>query len=207
MFLVSPCSCICPIHWSHVFKTEDEDVVGAAPTGVAPTISEWPTILLPTTLRFVSEVRRYVYNVSISWHHHNIDKLLRVYCELTIMRDFASDVIQVFHQSLSYITQCIKNWRWKEDLHISTSSLIRSCTFCWWRHNMLHFIFVISTTGPVGTLYICRRSGETKFKQTLLFPHRNVFCELLSKNPVFWPNLKYQSNHTLFALISTMADI
>ena len=31
---------------------ENDDVVGAVPTGDAPTISEWSTIVLPTKVRF-----------------------------------------------------------------------------------------------------------------------------------------------------------
>ena len=38
MFLASSCSCLCPIHWSQVLSRE-EDTVGAAPTGDAP--SAW----------------------------------------------------------------------------------------------------------------------------------------------------------------------
>ena len=34
---------------------ENEDVVGAAPTGDAPTTSEWSTILLPTKVRLILE--------------------------------------------------------------------------------------------------------------------------------------------------------
>ena len=37
-------------------QVEDEDVVGAAPTGDAPTTSEWSTILLPTKVRLKLEV-------------------------------------------------------------------------------------------------------------------------------------------------------
>ena len=36
------------------------DVVGAAPTGDAPTISEWSTILLPTKVRLILEVWQYL---------------------------------------------------------------------------------------------------------------------------------------------------
>ena len=35
---------------------ENEDVVGAAPTGATPTVSEWSTILLPIKVRFILEV-------------------------------------------------------------------------------------------------------------------------------------------------------
>ena len=38
---------------------ENEDVVGAAPTGDAPTTSELSTILLPTKVRLILEVLRY----------------------------------------------------------------------------------------------------------------------------------------------------
>ena len=34
----------------------EKDVVGAAPAGDAPTISEWSTILLPTKVHLISEV-------------------------------------------------------------------------------------------------------------------------------------------------------
>ena len=37
-------------------KVENEDVVGPAPTGDAPTTSEWSTLLLPTIVRFVLEI-------------------------------------------------------------------------------------------------------------------------------------------------------
>ena len=40
------------------FQVENEDVVGAAPTGDAPTTSEWSTIVLPTKVRFILEVSR-----------------------------------------------------------------------------------------------------------------------------------------------------
>ena len=40
---------------------ENEDVVGAAPTGDAPTTSEWSTILLPTEVRLILEVLRYLF--------------------------------------------------------------------------------------------------------------------------------------------------
>ena len=40
-------------------QVENEDVVGAAPTGDAPTTSEWSTILLPTKVRLILETWRY----------------------------------------------------------------------------------------------------------------------------------------------------
>ena len=42
-------------------QVENEDVVGAAPTGDAPTTSEWLTILLPTAVRLILEVLRYIH--------------------------------------------------------------------------------------------------------------------------------------------------
>ena len=39
---------------------ENEDVVGAAPTGDAPTTSEWSAILLPTKVRLILDVLRYI---------------------------------------------------------------------------------------------------------------------------------------------------
>ena len=37
-------------------KAENEDVVGAAPTGDAPTTSEWSTSLLPTKVWLILDV-------------------------------------------------------------------------------------------------------------------------------------------------------
>ena len=39
-------------------QVENEDVVGAAPTGDAPTTSDWST--LPTKVRLIFEVLRYI---------------------------------------------------------------------------------------------------------------------------------------------------
>ena len=41
-------------------QDKNEDVVGAAPTGNAPTISEWSTMLLPVKVRLILEVWRYL---------------------------------------------------------------------------------------------------------------------------------------------------
>ena len=41
-------------------QVENEDVVGAAPTGDAPTTSEWSTILFPTKVRLILEMLRYI---------------------------------------------------------------------------------------------------------------------------------------------------
>ena len=41
-------------------SVENEEVVGAAPTGDAPTTSELSTILLPTKVRLILEVLRYI---------------------------------------------------------------------------------------------------------------------------------------------------
>ena len=41
-------------------KVENEDVVGAAPTGDAPTTSEWSTIFFPTKVCLILEVLRYI---------------------------------------------------------------------------------------------------------------------------------------------------
>ena len=41
-------------------QVENEDVVGAAPTGDAPTTSEWSTIVLPTKVRLILEVLWYI---------------------------------------------------------------------------------------------------------------------------------------------------
>ena len=56
VFVTQSCVGLCyrgTIHWSQVLN---EDVVGAARTGDAPTTSEWSTILLPIKVWLISEV-------------------------------------------------------------------------------------------------------------------------------------------------------
>ena len=45
---------------------DNEDVVGAAPTGDDPTTTEWSTILLPNEVRLVSKIWR---NYRWKWIH------------------------------------------------------------------------------------------------------------------------------------------
>ena len=53
---------------------ENEDVVGAAPTGDDPTTSEWSTIVLPPKVQLILEVWQYVtiYCLSNMRHHYDI---------------------------------------------------------------------------------------------------------------------------------------
>ena len=55
MYIVLSSTCRFPIKRSQV---ENEDVVGAAPTGDAPTTYELSTILLPTKVCLILEVLR-----------------------------------------------------------------------------------------------------------------------------------------------------
>ena len=49
MNLVSSCSCLCPMHEAMCY-VENKDAVGTAPTGDAPTTSQWSIILLMCNL-------------------------------------------------------------------------------------------------------------------------------------------------------------
>ena len=63
MLLVSSGSFLYPIRWSQMLSWEWRCsclLVGAAPTGDAPTTTEWSTIYLPTKVRFILETWRYV---------------------------------------------------------------------------------------------------------------------------------------------------
>ena len=42
--------------WSQVLHVKNENAVGAAPTDVAPTTSEWSTILSPIKVHLILEV-------------------------------------------------------------------------------------------------------------------------------------------------------
>ena len=56
------------------YQVENEDVVGAAPTGDAPTTSEWWTILLSTRVHFILEVLRYTLDFTLT------GKVWGIYC-------------------------------------------------------------------------------------------------------------------------------
>ena len=47
-----------PIHWSQALS-QNEDVVGAAPAGDAPTQSEWSTNVLPIMVQLILEIWQY----------------------------------------------------------------------------------------------------------------------------------------------------
>ena len=47
-------------------QVENEDGVGAAPTGGAPISSEWSTILLPGKVRLILEVLYYIFFIQMS---------------------------------------------------------------------------------------------------------------------------------------------
>ena len=54
-------SCLAVVFAQYIessYLKENEDVVGAVPTGDAPTTSEWATILVPTEVRLILEIWR-----------------------------------------------------------------------------------------------------------------------------------------------------
>ena len=59
MFLVSSFSVFVQFIEARCW-VENEDVVGAAPTGDAPTTSEWSTILLPVMVGLILDIWRYL---------------------------------------------------------------------------------------------------------------------------------------------------
>ena len=59
---------------------ENEDVVGAAPTGDAPTASEWSTMSLPTKVCLILETWRYMSSVSMIYKLENDRVIKRFYC-------------------------------------------------------------------------------------------------------------------------------
>ena len=52
MFLILFCSCLCSIHWSQMLSQKWSCSWSSA-TGVAPTTSEWSTILQPTKVSYI----------------------------------------------------------------------------------------------------------------------------------------------------------
>ena len=61
MFLVSSISCFCPFHWNQVLCREWRCSLSIAD---APTTSEWSTVLLPTKVRLISYVLRYILSLN-----------------------------------------------------------------------------------------------------------------------------------------------
>ena len=56
MIPISSCSCVFAQSIEAKCYIGNEDVVGAVPTGDAPTTSEWSTSLLPTKVRLILEM-------------------------------------------------------------------------------------------------------------------------------------------------------
>ena len=66
MFLVSSCSCVSAQSIGVRCQVKDEGVVGAVPTGDAPTTSEWSTILLTVKVHLTLEVWWYIDWININ---------------------------------------------------------------------------------------------------------------------------------------------
>ena len=76
MFLAYSCSCLWPVHTSQVLVSRLWRLVGAAPTGEAPTASEWSPILLPTNVWLLLEVWRYLYiHIFLNHWYFNLETL------------------------------------------------------------------------------------------------------------------------------------
>ena len=88
MFLVSSCSCLCQSNEARC-QVENEDVDGAAPTGDAPTTSEWATILLPTKVRLILQTWR-VTSFELPWQAASC-KVAKPYLSVTSTRALKSD--------------------------------------------------------------------------------------------------------------------
>ena len=65
--------CNSEITYPYTCKVENEDTVGAAPAGDAPTTSEWSTILLPIKVRLILDAWRHLWvvvrrrNMTVDW--------------------------------------------------------------------------------------------------------------------------------------------
>ena len=75
------CRAVVFLHWSLVLSGAWRYIVGPAPTGGAPTTSEWSTILLPTKAHFILEVWRYLFFEALNGQLDN--KAPGVCCFLT----------------------------------------------------------------------------------------------------------------------------
>ena len=72
MFLVSACSCLCAIYWSQVLSGAWRCNWSTAPTGDAPTASEWSIILLPIKARLILETWCNTSHESTILYLHNL---------------------------------------------------------------------------------------------------------------------------------------
>ena len=90
-------------------QVENEDVVGAAPTGDAPTTSEWSTILLPTKVRLILEVL---------WHTH-------IYAPITVVTTCER------HRPSGNNEQDIRKWHFVMTLLKWITVIVRKHTAIW----------------------------------------------------------------------------
>ena len=100
---------------------ENEDVVGAAPTCDAPTISEWSIILLPTKVRLILETWRYLWmaqyiikctywSVWLCWERGSYDDSLCIYpLHWRINQGSSKDSIEYYVRQCGYY--CTLQWR------------------------------------------------------------------------------------------------
>ena len=80
-------------------------VVGAAPTGDAPTTSEWSTMLLPTKVRLMLKSLRFIYICHIRW------ALTRTY------------------DWFMYLFELIAEWF----INVFTTDNVNDVKDCWWK--------------------------------------------------------------------------
>ena len=119
MFLVSSCSCICPIQWSQVLSREWRCSWSSADRH-APTTSEWSTILFPTEVRLILETWKLSFRIKHLEQFH----LEIIWLNPTIDMSVLVQVMAWCRQATGlYLSQCwpkylapygVTMWQWVE---------------------------------------------------------------------------------------------
>ena len=117
-----------PIPMKPGVTVENEDVVGAAPTGDAPTTSEWSNILLPTKVRLILEIWRYLILMSHfifrCYSNHSFQTLNPITLHVVVLPQPRWDSsVNILANLSSFSLGCSTNW-W-----VSSSSIHNVCEY------------------------------------------------------------------------------
>ena len=152
---------------------KNEDVVGAAPTGDAPTTSKWSTILLPTKVRLILNVLRY-YNVSQSTSRAPIWSVDSVTCKticwliimyIWLFEDLSLGLVLIYHLSMISLENRVVQINYTKRFWYKTSSsryevqficsvliyLLFCTVLC--RYNFCKILIMDSHSSPVRARY------------------------------------------------------
>ena len=117
MFLVSSCSCLCPIHWSQALSREWSCSWSSADRRCSITTSEWSTIVMPTKAWFIRGLTVVVFHCGEASIDHYDDVIMTTMASqitsLAVVYSIVySGVYQRKHQSSASLAFVRRIHRW-----------------------------------------------------------------------------------------------